>query len=175
MENKKTITIIGIILLVVLLVIGCMVGGTESSDSSSKLSNDPQTIMTNAQKESNAVQEDEKAELNEITIDQYLDYYNGNEPKLVLVARPTCGYCQIAEPIIQKLVKDYNIELYYLNTDNLSGPDSARFTQSDEKFSSGFGTPMLLVVENKKIVDMVDGLTDTAHYIEFLKDNKFIK
>lgn len=175
MKNKKTITIIGIILLVVLLVIGCLVGGEKDNSSSDNLSNDPQTIMSNAQKESNAVQDDEKVELNEISVDQYLDYYNGKEPKLVLVARPTCGYCQIAEPIIQKLIKDYNLELYYLNTDNLEGSDSAKFTQSNEKFSDGFGTPMLLVVGNKKIIDMVDGLTDTAHYTEFLKDNKFIK
>ena len=175
MENKKIITTIGIILLVVLLVVGCMVGETEASDSSTELSNDPNVVFTNAQEESKAVQDSEKAELNEITIDEYLDYYNGDTNKLILVARPTCGYCQIAEPIIQKLIKEYNIELYYLNTDNLVGEESAKFTQSDSKFSEGFGTPMLLVVGNSKIVDMVDGLTDTAHYTEFLKDNKFIK
>ena len=34
---------------------------------------------------------------------------------------------------------------------------------------------MLLVVNNGNINDIVDGLTDTTHYIEFLKKNEIIK
>ena len=36
-------------------------------------------------------------------------------------------------------------------------------------------SPVLLVVGQGKIVDKVDGLTDTAHYIKFFQDNGFIK
>jgi hypothetical protein len=34
---------------------------------------------------------------------------------------------------------------------------------------------MLLLVQNNKIVDSIDGLTDTAHYLEFMKKYKFVK
>lgn len=175
MEKKKTLTIIGVALLVVLLVIGCFVGEKDSSNKNLKLSNDPQVVYANAQNESKAVKDNEQGELTEIKIDTYLDYYNGNENKLVLIARPTCGYCQIAEPIIRKIIKDYDVEINYLNTDDLSGDDTVKFTSSDAEFSNGFGTPMLLVVGNGKIVDKVDGLTDTAHYVDFIKRNNFIK
>lgn len=176
MKKKKTLTIIGVALLVILLVIGCFVGTDDKTGgTATKLSNDPQQVFTNAQNESNAVKDNEQGELTEIKIDTYLDYYNGNENKLVLIARPTCGYCQIAEPIIRKIIKDYDIEINYLNTDDLSGDDTVKFTSSDAEFSNGFGTPMLLVVGNGKIVDKVDGLTDTAHYVDFIKTNNFIK
>ena len=176
MENKKIFTIIGIGLLIILLIVACFTGNDNSKETDSdELSNDINTILENAKKESNAVTADEQGELKEINIDTYLDYYKDSENRVVLIARPTCGYCQIAEPIIKKIIKDYDAEIYYLNTDNLSGDDSAKFTQSDAEFKDGFGTPMLLVVGNSKISDKVDGLTDTAHYIKFLKDNKFIK
>ena len=174
MNNKKILTIVGVSLLVILLIIGCLVGGGENG-TSTVLSNDPQTIMVNAQKESEEAKKGKQPELNEINVDTYLDYYKDSEETLILVARPTCGYCQVAEPIIKKIVNDYKATIYYLNTDNFEGEDTAKFTSSDEKFSSGFGTPMLLVVGNGKIIDMVDGLTDTAHYIDFLKNNNFIK
>ena len=98
MNNKKIFTIIGVSLLVVLLIIGCFVGGekSNSSNSNTKLSNNPQEIMQNAQNESEEAKKGEQPELNEISVDTYLEYYNGTDPKLVLIARPTCGYCQIA-------------------------------------------------------------------------------
>ena len=174
MDKKKVLTIIGITLLVVLLIIGCFVGNDDIGNST-KLSNSPQVIFANAQKESENAKDDEQGELTEINLDTYLDYYNDSTNRVVLIARPTCGYCQIAEPIIKKIIKDYNTEINYLNTDELTGDESAKFVSSDESLKNGFGTPMLLVVGNSKIVDKIDGLTDTAHYIDFLKNYKFIK
>ena len=46
---------------------------------------------------------------------------------------------------------------------------------SDEFFKEGYGTPILLVVGEGKIIDKVDGLTDSAHYVDFFKRNEFIK
>lgn len=175
MDRKKILTIVGIILLIILLIVGCLVGNEEAGESNTQLSNNPQDILSNAQRESKAVKEDEQGDYTEIDIDKYLEYYNAESEKLVLIARPTCTYCQIAEPILKKIIKEYNIEINYLNTDNLKGEDTEKFTSSDEEFSNGFGTPMLLVVGQGKIIDKVDGLTDTAHYIDFLKNYNFIK
>ena len=64
--------------------------------------------------------------------------------------------------------------MYYLNTDNFSGEDQNNFIASNEEFSTGYGTPMLLVVGNGTIKNQVDGLTDRTHYIAFLQLNEFI-
>ena len=172
MENKKKLIVIGtVVLIVILLIISFNI---KDNDKDTKLSNDVDTIIENAQKESNNVKESEKKSFLSIDVTKYLEFYSGSEKQLVLVARPTCSYCQIAEPIIQSIAYEYNIGINYLNTDEFSEDDQNNFIHSDEFFEEGFGTPLLLVVSNNQINDKVDGLTDREHYIDFIKNNGFI-
>lgn len=175
-DNKKYVKWILIGLLVVTVVVmSFFVGKQENSkENESKMTEDASVIIANAQKESNSVKEEETKELPEINMDKYLEYYNGEESKIVLIARPTCQYCQIAEPIIKNIAYENDLEINYLNTDNFQGDDEAELVRSNELFSEGFGTPLLLVVSKGEIVDKVDGLTDKAHYIELFKATGFI-
>lgn len=168
--NKKIFGIIGIIVVVVLLIIACLI----NPNSKTEYSDNPESIIENATNESSEVNENEKKEFIEINIDEYLNKYNGEERTLILVGRPTCHYCQIAEPILHNIAYKYDLNINYLNTDNFEEDGAKRFIESNERFSNGFGTPMLLVVSNGEINDIVDGVTDTRHYIEFLKENNFI-
>ena len=173
MSKSEKYGLIGIgVILVILIIVSCVV---KVDNKDKELSNDSEVVLNNAQNESEAVVDSEKGEFTQIDINQYLEMYNGSEKKIVLIARPTCGYCQIAEPIIQNLIYKYNLEINYLNTDNFGDDDDATLVQSDELFSSGYGTPMLLVVGNGSIISNVDGLTDTAHYEQFFKENGFIE
>lgn len=168
--NKKAILIIGIIILLILLIIAC------SLDTDKKeYSNDPETIIENATTESENINDNEKKDFIEININEYINIYNGEEKKIVLVGRPTCQYCQIAEPILQNISYNYDIDIYYLNVDNFEEEDVNKFVETSDNFSNGFGTPMLLVVGNNSINDMLDSLSDTMHYKEFLKENGYIK
>lgn len=174
MKNNKILIILGIVLALILIIICSIVGTDSNNTKTDKATEDGQTIVTNAQKESEAVKDDEKKEFTQINVDKYLEYYAGEENKIVLVARPTCHYCQIAEPILQNISFKYNIEINYLNTDEFSDDDQTKFINSDDTFKDGFGTPFLLIVSNDKIVSSVNGLTDEAHYISFFKTNGFI-
>jgi len=173
MKKGKKSVIILLITIVVLLLISLFVGNKDSK--SNELSNDATVILNNAQTESSNVKDSEKKEFQEITVADYLNYYEGEEKTLILLARPTCHYCQIAEPILHKIAYDYDLDIKYLNTDEFSEEDSINLVQSNDYFNNGYGTPVLLLVSNGEIIDMVDGLTDTAHYVKFFKDNKFIK
>lgn len=174
MKNNKILVILGIVLAAILIIICSMVGTESTNTKTDKVMEDGQTIVTNAQKESEAVKDDEKKEFTQINVDKYLEYYAGEENKIILVARPTCHYCQIAEPILQNISFKYNIEINYLNTDEFSDDDQTKFVNSDDTFKDGFGTPFLLIVSNNKIVSSVNGLTDEDHYISFFKTNGFI-
>lgn len=174
MKNNKILVILGIVLAAILIIICSMVGTDSNNTKTDKVMEDGQTIVTNAQKESEAVKDDEKKEFTQINVDKYLEYYAGEENKIILVARPTCHYCQIAEPILQNISFKYNIEINYLNTDEFSDDDQTKFVNSDDTFKDGFGTPFLLIVSNNKIVSSVNGLTDEDHYISFFKTNGFI-
>ena len=168
----------GLIGIIVVLLIAVLVSGlvkVNEKEETKELSNDGDVIYNNAQTESAAVKDSEKGDFVQIDLNQYMDMYNGSEKQIVLIARPTCHYCQIAEPIIQNLIYKYKLKINYLNTDNLSETDQQTLISSDEFFSSGLGTPTLLVVSEGKIHDTVDGLTDTAHYEEFFKTNGYIE
>lgn len=178
-SNTKIMIIVTVVVIVALVGLCFLVGkdDNEGSSTNTNLSESTDTIMANLQSESAAVKEEDKGEFGDnINVDQLLEQYNQEgKYSLVWVARPTCAYCELTTPIIQKIIKDYGIYISYLNTDDFSEDDTSNFIGISDDFSEGFGTPMLLLVGDGKILDMIDGATDTAHYIEFLKGYKFIE
>ena len=177
-KNKKIFVTLGICLLViVLLSLTFLIESDNSKSGEERLSEDPNTIISNAQTQSTSIQESEKKELPEIKMSTYLDYYAGSEAKIVLIGYPECPFCQVAEPILQNLAYEYDLEINYLNTDNFTDEDEQKLLASDEYFkeNEGFGTPLLLIVKDNKIVNKIDGLTDRGHYKQFFKAEGFIK
>lgn len=176
-DKNKIIAIVGVILVIILLiVVGNMSGGDFSGGSEeSSLSNDSNDIITNAENESKAATEDKMRDFSSIDINKYLEYYAGSETKVVLIARPTCHYCQIAEPILKTILfENEGLEINYLNTDDLDDDSFNKLYESNTETFENFGTPMLLIIKENKIIDKVDGLTDKAHYLEFFKNNSLL-
>ncbi len=172
MSKKKLINFFLIIILVVVIVISFFI--TDSPDKTT-LSEDPDVISDNLEKESASITDTEKKSLIDIDINTYLEYYQQSENKIIFIGRPTCPYCQLAQPIIQKISKDYDLDIYYLNTDKFQNDDESNFVSSNDFLVNGYGTPLLFIISNNEIVDYVDGATDTAHYIQFFKNNNYIK
>lgn len=177
MKKDKTNIILVIVAIVVVVICSFATSSVKKDGKGleTSSSNNTNAVVQRAQAESAAVSEDERKEFAESSIDHYLSLYTATDKKrLFLVASPTCGYCQVAEPIIENIAYKYDIKIYYLDSSVFSSDDQKRFIESNEAFSSGFGTPMLLLVSEGKIHDSVDGLTDTEGYMEFFRDNGFI-
>ena len=147
---------------------------SDNSNSSTTSSSSASDMTSRAQEESANVPDDEQKDFNDIDIDEYLDLYDGSEDSIVLFSRPTCGYCQIAEPILHHIAYQYKLTINHVNTDEMSSDDETKLVESDEYFSDGFGTPLLVVVSNGEIVDMVSGLVDTENYVKFFTKHGFI-
>ena len=145
-----------------------------NSNNSATSGSSASDMTSRAQQESAKVPDDEKKDFNDIDIDEYLDLYDGSKNSIVLFSRPTCGYCQIAEPILHHIAYQYKLTINHVNTDEMSSSDEKKLVESDDYFSDGFGTPLLVVVSNGEIVDMVSGLVDTDSYVSFFTDNGFI-
>lgn len=181
-KQKKIILGIVIAVLVILLCALCYFASNattnQAGDSYQESSNSDSSatdMTTKAQEESANISEDEKKDFNDIDVDEYLDLYEGDEKAIVLFSRPTCGYCQIAEPILNHIAYQYDLVINHINTDEMSSDDSTKLLESDDYFSDGFGTPLLVVVAKGEIVDVVSGLVDTASYVSFFSDNGFIE
>lgn len=185
-KNKKIIIGIVVTIGIILLCALCYFASSaatdkagdsyeESSATDTSDSSDASDMTARAQEESAAVSDDEKKDFEEIDVDTYLELYKGDEKSIVLFSRPTCGYCQIAEPILHHIAYQYDLTINHVNTDEMDSDDSTKLFESDDFFNDGLGTPLLMVVSDGKIVDVVNGLVDTENYVNFFSDNGFIK
>lgn len=175
-EKVKSATIV---VLVLIIVFGasyftselqeCDNGGSSTTTSSTDTNSSSDTTST-----SSDIPEDEQGDLNDIDIDEYLDLKEDDKASIIYIARPTCHYCQQMEPIVRNIVYEYDVKVNYLNTDELDDEGQSKLIKSDDYFSEGYGTPLLLVVKDDKIVDIQEGLSDKDTTVKFLKDNGFI-
>ncbi len=169
--NKKTIILASIGVLLVLL-FSFFATSIKEKQEKEALRED---ILTTAQKESKSISEKEQKPFVDITIDEYLEIYGKQDTSLVLIYKTNCNYCKIAEPILKNLIYQYNLTIYGMNIDNFTSEDKKKLLESDEYFTQGLVTPLLLIVKEKKFVDKVEGLLDQSHYKEFLEAYDFIK
>lgn len=167
--NKKVIGVFGVILVLILLIVISNISPRE------KLSNDPSVILSNAKYESENINDDEQKEFNEIGLEDFISILNNNKNQIVLIGREGCSYCKVAFPIIKNISYKYDLDINYLNVDKFNDEERETFLNSHEVFKEDFGTPLLLMIKNKEVVEKQDGLTDTIHYVKLLKDNGFIK
>ena len=168
-----------IIVLVLVLVFGASYFTSElqacNNEESSTTTSATDTNSANDDSSSDSdIPESEQADLNEISIDDYLDLKDGDEASIIYIARPTCYYCQQEEPIVKNIVYEYDVTVNYLNTDELDDDGLADLVQSDDYFSEGFGTPLLMVVEDGEIKEVLEGLKDKDTIVDFFKEYGFI-
>ena len=123
-------------------------------------------------------------EINYITIsvDEYLNIMKKSEKSIIYIARPTCSWCQKQLPILKKLMNQYDLKVYYLNTENFYDSDKQDYTEegyklinSSEKYKDGFGTPNTIIVQNGTIIDGEFGYVEEGELKELLLRNKFIQ
>ena len=174
-EQLKT----GVIIVLVLVII---FGGSyfASELKSDKYKNNSTTTSdnTNTSSDDNSssdISEAEQAELNSIDIDKYLSLKKGSDKAIIYISRPTCHYCQQEDPIMKNIVYETKITVNYLNTDELDDDGNTKLIKSDDYFSEGYGTPLILVVQKNKIVDKIEGLTSKEDIVSFFKKYDFIK
>ena len=141
----------------------------EYGKSSNAEESDEDGIYEEAVKNAAEVKDDERGEFHQISVDEYLELYKSSGKSIVLLSRPTCQYCQIATPILENIVYKYNAKLNYINTGELSDDDNSKLVSSDEYFKDGYGTPLVIVVGDSKIIDEIEGLTTKENYISFFK------
>ncbi len=175
-NQKKLVTGIAIVVLVVSLILLCIFGSDsvstkyqKSSTNSEESSTDGNSVLEQATKESEEIKEDERTAPKLISVDDYLELYKSDEVSLVLISKESCGYCQIAVPIIENIIYTDGVKINHVDVGDMSDDDTAKLIGSDDYFSEGYGTPLILVVGENSIKDKIEGLTTKEGYKEFFK------
>ncbi len=157
--SKKNI---GIIIFVIVLLIACYFIGENSN----------KTYAT-----TDEFSKEEQADLNEISVDEYLKLKEGKDVSVIYVARPTCSHCVTQTPRMKYIKYKYKVEVNYLNTDsfNTDGTDYDKVIASDEYFQENdIATPLILIVKDGKIIDMIEGESSVEDVVTLFSENGLV-
>jgi len=113
--------------------------------------------------------------LTAITLDEFVDLYNGDDLVLLYVARPTCSYCTMFHPIVNEVIDEYDVPFYYYDIDTMSGDDMETFIETATYFQDGIGTPTTLLVQDGELVDVLAGYVEKDGLVSFLLENGMIE
>lgn len=112
--------------------------------------------------------------LNEITIDQFKSKIENRDSFAIYVGHDSCSACQQYKPTLLSVVKEYNINLYYLDNSKLSEEDNAELTS----IISIQGTPTIAFITNgeeESTLNRIYGVTSKKNTIERFRINGYIK
>lgn len=116
----------------------------------------------------------EDAGFNKVTLDEYLNLVKGSEKSIILVARPTCSYCELFTPILKQAMEDMDLTINYIDTDTFSQEDWTTFNGSlDYLQNEEWGTPLTLIVQNGGVVAENNGYVELDAIKEFFSNNGF--
>ena len=114
-----------------------------------------------------------KSNLEEIKYDQMMKKVDNKESFVVLFSQTTCSHCMDFKPKLEKVSNEFNIKIYYLETDLL---DEDTYAELKKKFSFS-GTPTTIFVvkgEEKSAATRINGDVSKEKIISKLKSNGFI-
>ena len=115
--------------------------------------------------------------IKETSVADYLKIISKNDTSIIYIGRPGCGYCQMFQPILEEVLKQYKIGVEYVNIENISSQEEwDSFENSNEYLKAGeWGTPTLIVYKDKKIVKVNPGYVEKDNLIAFFKESGIIK
>ena len=157
-EKKVNVGTIIIIILAVLALLGAGLATTLKDTSEKK--KEKVTLDT--------------AGFNKVSVDEFINLVNADTQSIVLVARPTCYYCELFTPILKQAKDELNITINYVDTDSFAGDDATKFDNSlDYLKNEDWGTPLVLIVGNGTTSAQNSGYVELEEIKSFFKNNGF--
>lgn len=107
----------------------------------------------------------------ELTYDQYKEKISNNESFIVLLYQTGCSHCESFEPKVNKIIKEYNLEIYSLNLADLSEKEYA--VVKNKTFVTG--TPTTVFIKEGKYENKLVGDKEEEEIFKFLVDSEYLK
>ena len=164
-DNNKLLKIILIVVLVnTVLLLVCLFGETSSTDSTI----DEGTITD----ENTQTAEYDTSKVEEIDYAKFEELFKGQTNSLVLFARPTCGYCVQFMPVLNEVIEENGLKVYYLDITNMTEENETAIRALDPFFEENYGyTPALAYVGNGKVAANNVGYIEKDGLESFLTSN----
>lgn len=140
---------------------------------------DEQELLTFL-KENGYADENATIPLNYLTFESYKEIIKSTTPEVIVIGQTSCGYCMMAKPALLSIANKYNVKINYLNMTDLSALENSE--EVLEEFNTSltylseeeWGTPLMLVVKDGKVVGHSNGFISEETYVELLKNQGII-
>ena len=115
--------------------------------------------------------------INYIDYNSFLNILDQENKSIIVIGKEDCKYCEDLKTVLNKIAKNYDIVFNYLNIVNFDSEDSKNVESKllQLGYKDGFSTPILLIVENGKLLDYVVGSSNEEYFIEKFNENGIIK
>lgn len=119
-----------------------------------------------------------------IDYSEYEDLINKNDTSIIVIGQTTCGHCIAIKPALNQVAGDYNLTINYLNITKLTDDEKNSFYESlntieyndpDYVNKGSFGTPLILIVKDKKVSDYVSGERTISQLVKEFRKMGLIK
>ncbi|MDD3341074.1 MAG: thioredoxin family protein [Bacilli bacterium] len=126
---------------------------------------------------SSQTEEQQYPNITTTTYQQFEELYNKEDAFVLVIGQTGCTYCNQFKPVMNEVSKEENVTINYIDIKTLSEEDSKKLVSNIDYFdkNSSWGTPLTLVIKNKKTVADLEGYTEAKELKKFFKKNNIIK
>lgn len=108
----------------------------------------------------------------EITYSEYEEKLGTEAPFVLVIVNEGCGYCEMYEPVVEKVANTYNLPINYINLANLTTEERTALNKSNTYLKKNqWGTPTTLFMYGNQVVESIGGYVDEETFVEFVKEN----
>ena len=113
--------------------------------------------------------------MHQVDYEGYRKLVDSNEPFIFVIERTNCGYCQMYMPILEEVVKEKKIAIYYINTEEVDSEDISKLSEENKylRTHSDWGTPTTIFMKGETILDALGGYVEKDAFLSFI-DGKVV-
>lgn len=121
--------------------------------------------------EENKKAEESISNLTVINVSKMKALFSSNDTKIIFVGSLTCPHCTAIKPVINSVVKDLNVTVYYLELSTMTDEENNEYYSINEFLKNNNSIPLVMAVKNNEVIDCFVGEKDSKDVEEFLKKN----
>ena len=121
--------------------------------------------------EENKKAEESISNLTVINVSKMKEVFSSNDTKIIFVGSLTCPHCTAIKPVINSVVKDLNVTVYYLELSTMTDEENNEYYSINEFLKNNNSIPLVMAVKNNEVIDSFVGEKDSKDVEEFLKKN----
>lgn len=121
--------------------------------------------------EENKKAEESISNLTVINVSRMKELFSSNDTKIIFVGSLTCPHCTAIKPVINSVVKDLNVTVYYLELSTMTDEENNEYYSINEFLKNNNSIPLVMAVKNNEVIDSFVGEKDSKDVEEFLKKN----